>query len=211
MKQAWHGSSPLRGGKRCLSFATVADVLSKVRTSSTAHATLGIFAENAQWLIFVGGCLTVSGIRICFSFVRRSSEMPKFCGNQPHIRRKNTMATAPATPVTTIKPQRKMVEAKAPEQFQFNKQGQTIEGVLLKIEETTVKEKPALEYTLQTSPTDRLTFLGTANLDKKIRPDYLGHFLSIRYERDDSSFQKPGQSAMKIFRVMVSEEREPGH
>jgi len=36
------------------------------------------------------------------------------------------------------------------------------------------------------------------------------HLVEILYERDDSSFQKPGQSAMKVFKVLVSQEKQPG-
>jgi hypothetical protein len=34
--------------------------------------------------------------------------------------------------------------------------------------------------------------------------------LSIRYERDDTSNQKEGQSAMKIFKVVPAKEKESG-
>ena len=119
------------------------------------------------------------------------------------------MATAPATP-TPIKPRREMLEVNAPEMFKFTKQGETLSGVLINIEPTTVKEKPAIEYMLQDERGRRLTFLGTNDLDKKIQPVHLGHWLDIRYERDDSSFQKPGQSAAKVFKVLVAKEKEPG-
>lgn len=118
------------------------------------------------------------------------------------------MATAPATPIT--RPRREMVEAKAPEQFQFTKQGQTLAGILLSIEPTIVREKQALEYMLIDERRERVTFLGTNDLDKKIVPGHIGHWLEIRYERDDSSFQKQGQNPMKVFKVLASKEKEPG-
>jgi hypothetical protein len=34
--------------------------------------------------------------------------------------------------------------------------------------------------------------------------------VEIRYESDDASFQKPGQSPMKVFKVLVAKEKEPG-
>ena len=120
------------------------------------------------------------------------------------------MATAPAVPQPINKPRREMREVKAPEQFQFTRQGQTIEGVLLSIEPTLVKGKQALEYMLQDEKNERLTFLGTNDLDKKIQPAHVGHWLHIRYERDDDSFSKPGQNAMKMFKVMVAAQKEPG-
>jgi hypothetical protein len=117
------------------------------------------------------------------------------------------MATAPATPINS---RRQMQEVKAPEQFTFSKQGQIASGILLRIEPVTVKEKQAMEYLFQADGGGRFTCLGTADLDKKLNPDLIGRFVEIRYERDDASFQKPGQSAMKVFKVTASKEKEPG-
>jgi hypothetical protein len=115
-----------------------------------------------------------------------------------------------ATATTPIRPKREMVESKAPEQFQFTKQGQTLAGILISIEPTVVKEKQALEYMLVDERRERVTFLGTNDLDKKIVPGHIGHWLEIRYERDDASFQKQGQNPMKVFKVLVSKEKESG-
>ena len=117
------------------------------------------------------------------------------------------MATAPQS----MPRRREMQEVKAPEQFQFTRQGQTIAGVLVRIEPTQVKGKDALEYMLEGENRQRLTILGTADLNKKINPDHLGHWLEIRYETDDNSFQKEGQSAMRIFKVNASKQKEPGY
>jgi hypothetical protein len=35
--------------------------------------------------------------------------------------------------------------------------------------------------------------------------------MEIRYETDDSSFQKPGQSAMKVFKVLVDDKVADGY
>jgi hypothetical protein len=118
------------------------------------------------------------------------------------------MATAPATPISSKRPE--MVEVKAPKQVQFDKQGQTLTGVLVSIEPTTVKDKQAIEYLIMDERGDRSTFLGTADLNKKIHPGHIGHMLEIRYETNDSSFQKEGQSAMKIFKVLASKEKVAG-
>ncbi|HEX3941560.1 MAG TPA: hypothetical protein VHX11_08780 [Acidobacteriaceae bacterium] len=103
---------------------------------------------------------------------------------------------------------REMQEVKAPEMFKFSKPGQMIAGVLRRIEPTTVNEKEAVEYMLQGENNTRLTFLGTNDLNKKIHPGHIGHYLEIRYENDDSSFQKQGQSPAKVFKVLVSKEKE---
>jgi|SRR5579872_3456840 len=125
------------------------------------------------------------------------------------------MATAPATPITNNR-RRELIEAKAPEMFKFTKQGQELSGILINIEPTTVKqqngeESHTLEYMLQDDKGDRMTFLGTNDLNKKIQPAHIGHFLAIRYEKDDTSFTKPGQSAAKVFKVLVSKDKEPGY
>lgn len=103
-----------------------------------------------------------------------------------------------------------MQEVKAPEQFQFTKLGQVAEGVLISIEPTMVKGKPAIEYLFQTDGGGRFTCLGTADLNKKINPNHIGYFGEIRYESDDTSFTKPGQNAMKVFKVKFNTEKEPG-
>jgi hypothetical protein len=118
------------------------------------------------------------------------------------------MAT-PATPIST-RPRREMQEVKAPEQFQFTNQGQTVSGVLISIEPVEIKGKSAIEYMFVQENGDRLTCLGTNDLNKKLHPGHIGHFVLIRYESDDKSFQKEGQSPMKIFKVSVAKEKEPG-
>jgi|ERR1051326_2063154 hypothetical protein len=117
------------------------------------------------------------------------------------------MVTAPATPIAR---RREMVEVKAPEQFQFTKQGQEIEGTLVSMEPIDLKGKEAIEYLFQRDNKQRFTCLGTADLNKKLNPQMIGHFVWIRYATDDASFQKPGQSPMKVFEVRVSKEKESG-
>jgi len=117
------------------------------------------------------------------------------------------MATAPATP---IRSRREMQEVKAPEQFQFTKQGQTVSGILISIEPVEIKGKSAIEYLFQKENGDRFTCLGTADLNKKIHPGHVGYAMEIRYETDNTSFQKEGQSAMKVFKVLAAKEKEPG-
>jgi hypothetical protein len=115
-----------------------------------------------------------------------------------------------------VRARREMVEATAPEMFQFTKEGQIIGGVLISIEPTKItdkktgEEKAAIEYMLANEKGERITFLGMNDLNKKIVPGHIGHWMDIRYERNDSSFVKPGQSPAKIFKVLVAKEKEPG-
>jgi hypothetical protein len=117
------------------------------------------------------------------------------------------MATAPATP---MKPRREMQEVKAPEQYEFAKLGATLAGVLISIDQVPVNGKTTMEYMFAFENGDRITCLGSADLDKKIQPLHLGHWMEIRYESDDTSFQKPGQSAMKRYKVQVDKNVAPG-
>ncbi len=103
-----------------------------------------------------------------------------------------------------------MEEVKAPAQFQFTKVGQIAEGILVSIEPTLVKGRKAIEYMFQADNGNRFTLLGTNDLNKKLHPGHVGYMLEIFYESDDASFQKPGQSAMKVFRVRVAKDKEPG-
>lgn len=120
------------------------------------------------------------------------------------------MATAANPTATMQKPRREMVEVKAPEQYKFAKPGSTVEGVLISIDQVPVNGKLTMEYMFQLESGDRLTCLGSADLDKKIHPGYLGHFMSIRYESEDASFQKAGQSPMKIYKVLADKNVAPG-
>ena len=115
--------------------------------------------------------------------------------------------TAPAAPTTR---RREMVEARAPEQFTFTRQGQTAEGTLLQIEPVPVRGKQANEYLFEVDGGQRFTLLGTNDLDKKLHAGMIGHYVQIRFESEDSSFSKPGQNPMKIFKVLVSKEKEAG-
>lgn len=127
------------------------------------------------------------------------------------------MATAAAANPTTMRPRREMQEVKAPEMFKFTKQGQELAGVLINLEPVTVKagtdnrESQTIEYMIRDERGERITFLGTNDLNKKIQPDHIGHWIQVRYERDDNSFTKPGQSAAKVFKVQASKEKEPGY
>jgi hypothetical protein len=124
---------------------------------------------------------------------------------------------ATTAPTTLIRPRREMQEVKAPEQFQFNKIGQVLAGVLLAIEPKEVRGKQVPEYLFVEEGGKFYTCLATADLEKKmsiafhqLHSNPLGHTFEIRYEKDDSSFQKADQSAMKVFKVSVSKGIEPG-
>jgi hypothetical protein len=105
-------------------------------------------------------------------------------------------------PINQSNPRREPIELKAPELFQFTKHGQILDGKLLAIEPVPVKGKAGVEYLFENKDGARMTCLETADLKKKITPAQLNHRLLIRYERDDNSFTKEGQTAMKLFKVL---------
>lgn len=123
------------------------------------------------------------------------------------------MATAPATP---IKPRRTMKEVKAPEQFKFSEQNRTLEGVYLGEQVVAVEDKDTherkdtVQYMIEDDDGRRFTFLGLYDLQQKIRPDFIGHWMTIIYEGEDRSIRTQGNN-MKKFKVGVSEEKEPGY
>ena len=100
-------------------------------------------------------------------------------------------------------------EIKAPEQFKWTRVGESVIAVLRNIEPTMVKGKPNVEYTLELENHQRITMLETADLKKKLGPEYLGYWLNIRYEKDERfESQSADQSAMKVFKVMVGDKAE---
>lgn len=115
-----------------------------------------------------------------------------------------------ATPTTTpIKPRREMQEVSAPEQFQFSDKAKFLSGVLIDIDQVTVKGKPTMQYTVQEENQRRFTFLATYDLQRKIHPAHIGHWMTITYEGEDHTIETQG-SPLRKFKVQVSKEKEPG-
>lgn len=96
-----------------------------------------------------------------------------------------------------------MEERKDPTFVQFG-DGETLTGVLVNIERIEVSKKQVSRFTLADVETSELSsFLGTYQLDSKIRRSDLGHVLEVRCEGKDPKVTKNG-NAMKLFRVRVS-------
>jgi hypothetical protein len=116
------------------------------------------------------------------------------------------MATASAIP---MRPRREMQEVKAPEQFSFTETSRTLNGVLIDIDQVTVRTKPTMQYTVQDEDRRRFTFLATYDLQRKIQPAHIGHWMTVTYEGEDHLIETQG-SPLRKFRVQVSKEKEPG-
>jgi hypothetical protein len=103
---------------------------------------------------------------------------------------------------------REMQEVRAPEMFQFSKDRSRLEGVFLGISRVTVKGKETMQYMIQDIEGNRLTFLATYDLARKIQPGHVGHWMIVAYEGEDPDIKTQG-SPMRRFRVAVSKEKEP--
>ena len=105
----------------------------------------------------------------------------------------------------------RMIERKEPEFIKFA-EGEVVEGILKSIERIQVgtPAKDAIRYTVADVATGELSsFLGCYQIDTKLRRDDLGHYITVRYEGEDSSVRRNGNS-MKRFKVFVSELRYNG-
>jgi len=115
------------------------------------------------------------------------------------------MATAMPNPTA----RRQMQEVKAPEMFQFTREHSALEGVYLGSAMVTVKGKETIQYMIQDPEGNRLTFLATYDLARKLQPSHVGHWIFVQYEGEDLEIKTQG-SPMKKFRVAVSQQVEPG-
>lgn len=110
-----------------------------------------------------------------------------------------------------------MKEQREPKFISFGKdgvrEGATLEGVFLRIDSITNKDgkkMPRLVFAEGEvhdghfeSTGDQFAFLATYDLAQKLRTDHVGHFVRIRYEGEDASVGREGNS-MKRFRVETS-------
>src|SRR5437016_13835117 len=98
-------------------------------------------------------------------------------------------------------------ERTGPEIFRFQTPGDYLRGRLIEVETVDIAGKPTLRYTVHDQEEDRLfSFLGTVELNKKIRSSDVGKVLEIRYGGTNSEVQ-PGKNAIKLFRVFVEKHK----
>jgi hypothetical protein len=106
-----------------------------------------------------------------------------------------------------------MQERKEPRRIKFEREGDSIEGVLVGIERLKMDGKFVPKFVFaevnitgdRVTPTgDRFDFLGTYDLANKIRISDVGKFLFIRYESQDASVERNGNK-LRRFKVGISE------
>jgi hypothetical protein len=99
-----------------------------------------------------------------------------------------------------------LVERTGTEIFRFDAPGDCLQGRLISIETADIGGKPTLRYIVQDGEEDRIVgFLGTVDLNTKIRPSDVGKILQIRYEGKDSQTEA-GKNPIKRFKVLVQKD-----
>lgn len=98
----------------------------------------------------------------------------------------------------------KMTERKDPVFVQFS-DGDVVEGILTNVERIEVSNKPVTRFTVKQDDGELCSFLGTYQINSKLRPSDRGHRVSVRCEGSDSNVTRNG-NAMKVFRVYVSDD-----
>jgi len=98
-----------------------------------------------------------------------------------------------------------LVERAGPAIFRFENPGDYIRGRLINIDTADIGGKPTLKYVLQDEADNRIvSFLGTVDLNTKIRRSDVGKMLEIRYERKDRHADE-GKNAIKRFKVLAED------
>ena|SRR5256885_10891987 len=98
-------------------------------------------------------------------------------------------------------------ERTGPEMFRFETPGDYLRGRLNAIETVDIAGKPTLRYIVHDEDEGRLfSFLGTVELNKKIRSSDVGKVLEIRYGGTNSETQ-PGKNPIKLFKVFVEKDK----
>jgi hypothetical protein len=104
-----------------------------------------------------------------------------------------------------------MEERKDPKFIKFG-DGEVIQGVLVTLERIMVGNppKPATRYTvLELTSQEPVSFLGTYQLDSKLRQSDIGHVIDVRCLGVDKNVSRNG-NAMIMFSVKVSSRPAPG-
>lgn len=96
-----------------------------------------------------------------------------------------------------------LVDREEPTFVQFEKEGQHVEGCLIRIERTKVKDKPAFKYVVEDQDGKQFAFLGTHKINVHLSRRDMGHYILVRYEGEVPDSGKNG-NLMRNFKVRVS-------
>jgi hypothetical protein len=108
-----------------------------------------------------------------------------------------------ATTAQTLKPFN-MVERKEPTLVKFA-DGERVHGLLVGVELIEIDKKRVVRYVVQDLESGELSaFLGTYQINAKLRRDDVGRVIDVRYEGTDPNIAKNG-NPMRRFKIMVSD------
>jgi hypothetical protein len=103
-----------------------------------------------------------------------------------------------------------MREREEPRFVKFAK-GECVDGVLVEVERISVRDQEsgrtgaAVRYTVKQDDGTFVCFLGTHQINTKLRPTDKGYYISVRYEGEDANVGRGGNQ-MKHFKVLVSDQ-----
>jgi hypothetical protein len=101
-----------------------------------------------------------------------------------------------------------MEERKEPEFVRFN-EGDAIEGILMIIDKGMITGKPIVRYTVRRADGSEVAFIGTNQINRKLRLEDLGHRVQIICTGEDPNVKR-GDNCMKLFTIRVSKSRASG-
>ena len=101
-----------------------------------------------------------------------------------------------------------LVERTGPEIFRFESSGDCLRGQLLNIETADISGKPTLKYIVrdETDEGKLFSFLGTVDLNLKIRSSDVGKVLEVQYVGKDAETEV-GKNPIKRFKVFVQKDK----
>ncbi|MGO8775287.1 MAG: hypothetical protein ACLQHT_13540 [Terracidiphilus sp.] len=101
-----------------------------------------------------------------------------------------------------------MQERKEPKFIRFAP-GDVCDGVLISIEKVMVNQKPAARYTVRLADNSEVSFIGTNQINRKLRSGDQGYRVQIICTGEDPNVKR-GENCMKLFKVRVSAARAVG-
>jgi hypothetical protein len=84
--------------------------------------------------------------------------------------------------------------------------GDMVEGILTTMDRVMIAGKACVRYTVDQGEANYCSFIGTHQLNTKLRPSDLGHRVEIRCVGEDVTVKR-GDNCMKVFEVRVSKLR----
>ena len=114
----------------------------------------------------------------------------------------------PSQPRKTDNRSREMQEVREPQEWQFTKETPKLAGVYLGAQKVAVKSTAITQHMIEDGEGHRFTFLGTYDLERKLSPWLVGHWMIVEFEGEDPNVRSYGFRVHR-FRISVSKQKEP--